>query len=285
VTLAQSIYKLRRMAQLLNPDTDFEWLCDIEKDLALVACPKARFAQIVTSEVLIEAGLTLVREAQLAIRRRPLWRALSMRDGLMVAMLAHHPIRLKNFAALALESSFVRIRNDWWIVLSRRDTKAGRPDERVCDESLRQAIALYLTWARPRLRRACDDIVLGEGALGGRITADQPYVGPLWIGQYGEALDYGCVERRIMETTRATIGVSISPHDFRRNAATTAAFRAGSDPNLANGILQHNGSRTREEHYNRASNLTAAVEFGRMISALRRVPLHNRQGGTRHRDE
>ena len=38
-----------------------------------------------------------------------------MRDGVMVAMLAHHPIRLKNFAALELGKSFVRIRDDWWI--------------------------------------------------------------------------------------------------------------------------------------------------------------------------
>jgi hypothetical protein len=74
-----------------------------------------------------------------------------MRDGLMVAMLAHHPIRLKNYAALELGKSFVRLRDEWWIVLGRRDTKGGRPDERICDETLRQAIALYLTWARPTL--------------------------------------------------------------------------------------------------------------------------------------
>jgi len=64
VTVAQSIYKLRRMAELLSPQTDFQWLSELERDLALVANPKERFAQIVTSEVLVEAGLTLVREAQ-----------------------------------------------------------------------------------------------------------------------------------------------------------------------------------------------------------------------------
>jgi hypothetical protein len=72
VTLAQSVYKLLRMAELLSPTTDFEWLSDLAKDLALVACPQERFDQIVTSEALIEAGLTLVREARLATRRRPL---------------------------------------------------------------------------------------------------------------------------------------------------------------------------------------------------------------------
>ena len=185
VTLAQSIYKLRRMAGLLSPETNFEWLREREKDLALVACPQERFDRIVTSETLIEAGLTLVREAQLATRRRPLWRALSIRDGVMVAMLGHHPIRLKNFAALELGRSLVRVRDDWWIVLGRRDTKAGRPDERICDETLRHAIALYLTWARLHLLRARDDLLVGDDPQSAVNGAGSPptYLGPLWIGQ------------------------------------------------------------------------------------------------------
>ena len=40
VTVAQSIYKLRRMAELLSPQTDFQWLSDLERDLALVANPR-----------------------------------------------------------------------------------------------------------------------------------------------------------------------------------------------------------------------------------------------------
>ena len=130
-----------------------------------------------------------------------------------------------------------------------------------------------LTWARPRLLRVPDDRVVGdvyEKASHDEAEAKSSYGGPLWIGQYGEALDYDSVERRIIETTHATLRAPISPHDFRRNAATTAAFRAGSEPHLGNGLLQHTGSRTREEHYNRASNLTAAVEFGRMVSHLRK---------------
>ena len=95
------------------------------------------------------------------------------------------------------------------------------------------------------------------------------YSGALWIGQCGKPLGYAGTKARIVEATRATIGVPISPHDFRRNGATTAAFRAGSDPHLGSGLLQHSDPRTREEHYNRASNLTAAVEFAELVSELR----------------
>ena len=34
VTAWNCIYKLRRAAQLLSPKTDFDWLAEIEKDLA-----------------------------------------------------------------------------------------------------------------------------------------------------------------------------------------------------------------------------------------------------------
>ena len=46
VTQAQSTYKLRRMAEILAPERDFSWLREIEKDLALVACPRDRFDRI-----------------------------------------------------------------------------------------------------------------------------------------------------------------------------------------------------------------------------------------------
>src|SRR5215213_803966 len=115
VTQAQSVYKLRRMAEILAPDCDLLWLREIEKDLALVAHPQDRFDRIVTTEMLVEAGLTLVREAELAQHRRRLWRATQLRNGLMVALLALCPIRAKNFASLHLAKSFVREGEGWCI--------------------------------------------------------------------------------------------------------------------------------------------------------------------------
>ena len=56
VTLAQSVYKLRRMAEILAPHAAFGWLTEIEQDLAFVAQPQARFDRTVTTEVLVEAG-------------------------------------------------------------------------------------------------------------------------------------------------------------------------------------------------------------------------------------
>ena len=142
VTLAQSIYKLRRMAGIVSASLAFDWLIVLEQDLALVAQPQDRFDRTFTTEVLVEAGLTLVREAEHARHRRMVWRAAQIRNGLMLALMALHPIRLRNFADLQLGSSFARVGDCWWIVLGRRETKASRPDDRQVEPVLTQAVAL-----------------------------------------------------------------------------------------------------------------------------------------------
>ncbi len=275
VTLAQSVYKLRRMAEILAPDADWAWLAEIEQDLAFVAEPQARFERTVTTEVLVEAGLTLVREAEHATHRRAVWRAAQVRNGLMVALMGLHPVRLKNFTALELGRSLVRIADDWWIVLGAAETKAGRPDERQLDPALTQALALYLTWARPILLRIKDVVIgseLGEPRRAGVARAEDLLSGPLWVGEMGEALQYNTVGRILTETTRQTVGVAVAPHDFRRCGATTAALRAGAHPHLASALLQHRDRRVTDQHYNRASSLSAARAFGRMVETLRTEP-------------
>src|SRR5262249_34749180 len=117
VTVQGSIYKLRRMAQLLAPQCDHGWLVEIENDLALIMQPKSKAHCVVSANVTAEAGMTLMAEAEAATHRSPLARARQFRDGLMVALLAFHSIRLKNFAALEIGRTFVKIRGEWWIVL------------------------------------------------------------------------------------------------------------------------------------------------------------------------
>ena len=60
VTVQGSIYKLRRACELIDPARDLSWLADIEKDLALVMRPRSKSDRWVLTEVLVEAGLTLI---------------------------------------------------------------------------------------------------------------------------------------------------------------------------------------------------------------------------------
>jgi hypothetical protein len=91
VTVSRTIYKVRRAAACVAPDRDFAWLAEIGKDLALLERPKNDFDRIVLTERLVEAGLTLIREADADTHGPPLRRALLVRNGLMVALLALAP--------------------------------------------------------------------------------------------------------------------------------------------------------------------------------------------------
>jgi integrase len=248
VTVHGSICRLRRVAKFIAPDRDFTWLLEIAKDLALVARPRSKFDRLVLSEVLVEAGLTLMHEAEHVPKMTNLRRAAQYRNGLMVAMLAVCPIRRKNFAALEIGRSFVEINGTWWVALSASETKERRADERPFPAFLTPVINRYLEIHRPALARSgTAPSALWLSALDGTlITAKQ-------------------LARAIRTTTLSTVGVAVSPHLFRTSAASTAASRAGENPHLASALLHHAHPSVTNDHYNRATSMSAAEHFGRII--------------------
>ena len=251
VTTYGSIYKLRRMAQLLAPGRDFTWLTEIEKDLAFVMQPRSKFDRLVWTEVLVEAGMTLLMEADAAVHRTSRARALQYRDGLMVALLALCPVRLKNFAGLELRRTFMQVEASWWIVLPASETKEGRADERQVPEFLTPWIDRYLGIHRPVLART---------------GVSNPF---LWLSSTdGRTLTYSSVQRAIGAATLATVGIEVSPHLFRTSAASTAAIHGGSTPGLASALLHHTNPAVTDRYYNRAGSLTACQTYAALVKTF-----------------
>jgi integrase len=231
VTAWNCIYKLRRAAQLLSPKTDFEWLVEIEKDLALVMEPRSKLDRLVLTEQLVEAGLTLITEAKHDTGAKYV-RARGIRNGLMIALLALCPIRRKNFAGLEIGNTFRLVQGRWWITLSGRDTKMGLPEERPVLEWMNPYVDLYLNEARPVF-----------------LKPSMAPIDALWISSNtGRRMNAGDVGVLITQTTEQTIGVGISPHLFRIADATTAAEARGNMPHLASALLGHKHARVTEEH-------------------------------------
>jgi hypothetical protein len=108
VTVHGSICRLRRAAQYMVPGRDLTWLLEIAKDLALVMRPRSKWDRVVLTEVLVEAGLTLIHEAEISRNLTKLAKAFQVRNGLMVSLLALCPIRRKNFTALEIGRSLVK---------------------------------------------------------------------------------------------------------------------------------------------------------------------------------
>jgi integrase len=246
VTIYGSIQKLRRFVQLIAPGTDLGWLIEIERQLHSERRPRPKWDRVVTTDVLVDAGRTLMAEAEIA-KRPKLSRTRMFRNGLMVALLAYCPIRLKNFAALELGRSFVNVDGTWWIVLTAAETKEKRADERPVPDELTNSIERYLEIYRPIL-------------AGGKAETNA-----LWFAINGKPMSYASMGELIAETTRMTIGVAISPHLFRTAGVTTLATRAGDKPHAGSALLHH-GPHGPQENYNRASSITA----GRSLAAINR---------------
>jgi integrase len=272
VTVSRTIYKMRRAAECIAPGRDFAWLAEIGKDLALLERPKEDFGRDVSPERLVEAGLTLMREAEADTTGSWLRRALLVRNGLMVALLAPCPIRLRNFATLEIGRSFLRLDNGWWIVLD--DTKSGRPDHRPVPHFLRGFIESYLSVYRPVLLyhstcRSDEGLAAMFSALWTTSLLTES-TSALWVGQLGRPLTYNAVARLITDTTLMTLCVPVNPHRFRKTAATSAALHAPQSPHLGSALLQHADPRETEENYNRASSLSVAEDFAALITDLRK---------------
>jgi integrase len=69
-------------------------------------------------------------------------------------------------------------------------------------------------------------------------------------------MSYSGVALTIKATTFSTVGIDVSPHLFRTSVASTAATHSA-NPHLGAALLHHTDAQVTQEHYNRASSLTA----------------------------
>jgi integrase len=243
VTLYSNIYKLRRTAELLAPNKDLAWLKDIEQELEWDMRPASKFDRIVDADRIVQAGLTLMRDAEANPKLSSFKRRLQYRNGLMIAFLAFLPLRLKNFVSLKIGTTLTRVGEQWHVIIPASESKSGRAEQRRVPDLLQPFLTRYI--ASHRLTALLDDK-------------------SLWRSSADEALTYNACGRIITDTTRKTLGVAISPHLFRACAASMAYLYAGDQPYLAAGILQHTDPRVTEAHYNRARG----ASFGRAFSLL-----------------
>ena len=197
-TVHNCIYKLRRASELIAPHRDFRWLAEIQKEISFTIQPKSKYDRLVLADKLLEAGLTLIIEAENSIPTA-FRRALGVRNGLMIAILALCPIRRKNFVALDLGSSFRQIGDAWWIILPGRTTKTRTPMERRVPAMLKPAIDKYVQQYRPVL-----------------VRSTKP-TNALWISGIAKRdINPGSLSRLISKITTETVGVPVSPHLFSR---------------------------------------------------------------------
>jgi integrase len=110
------------------------------------------------------------------------------------------------------------------------------------------------------------------------LLGSAPITNALWISSTRKrqltTKNLGLLISRI---TLETIGVDLSPHLFRTAAASTAAVYGGNIPHLASALLSHTDPRVTEEHYNRATSMSAAQAYATLIKEYRKDPASSKE--------
>ena len=247
VSRASYISKIRRVATIFAPERDFTWLAEIESDLRYLARPRPKYGRIISSERLFRLGIEVMRRGEESTNLTELARARLVRDGLMIALLALCPIRLRNLADLRLGQHLRKIGETWWIILTASETKSNRPDERPVPEVLTTFIDRWVDHWRRFFRGAADAV---------------------WPSIKGGRLAYTYVGNIITKTTFRELGVAVNPHLFRDCAVYTVASTAGDQMGIACGLLQHSDPRVTEKHYNRGAISAASRRYQAIIRAM-----------------
>jgi site-specific recombinase XerD len=251
VTTVTYLHRLRDTLRFICPEEDWTWLLTIIKRFSAQARPKPKKHNMVTSEALYALGIKLMDGAvRNCTTETSKAQAYAYRDGLMIALLASIPLRLRTLAALRIGTNLERSGNLWALDIPAEDNKTKRPLEYSISVELSGCIDLYLNQIRCRIRGA--DI--------------HDY---LWASEQGRAMADDSIYSTITRRTHEAFGFSVNPHCFRRAAATFWSLRDPANVRGVKDLLGHASFDTTEKHYIMAQSRVAGRALARIIQAKR----------------
>jgi integrase len=248
VTLAQSLYKISRVAGCLDPGRDWRWLRRLCRRLDLRAKPRDRRNDVVEIKELFRLGRNLMDQADKAHTSTSFSRALLYRDGLIIALLSPDPLRSANITALEIGRTLVKDGTTWSIDVPAEDTKNGRPHLAVLPDWAARCIDRYIDHYRPLFRNA-------------------ESTSRLWLSRNGRPLDDSSLYTLVRKRTREAFGKPINPHLIRLCLATSTALHHGANMGLAMTVLGHQSSNVTTRHYNQAKMIDAVRAYQKVLLA------------------
>jgi len=255
-TIVNYLHKLRDTLRFICPDEDWSWLLTIIKRIAAQARPKPEKHHMITSEVLYALGIKMMDHASTdcnAAKKISKAHAFAYRDGLIIALLALIPLRLRTLGALRIGKHLVQSADLWALDIPAEDIKTKRPLEYPISAELSGRIDLYLNQFRCRIPNA----------------GMHDY---LWASDQGRPMAEGTIYSTITRRTRDALGFAVNPHRFRRAAATFWSSRDPANVRGAKDLLGHASFATTEKHYIMAQSRLAGRALASAIGNLRKRP-------------
>ncbi len=251
-TVAGRLQELADALRVMAPDIDWIWLQRAAGRLHEAARPVTDLNdRIRSAEEVAQLGFDLMHHAEHDRFRTSYDRAVMYRDGLVLAGLIHRPLRIGNFASIAIGRHLKRRGDHWWLTFPAAEVKTRRELECPWPEEVEEQLEQYMEVHRS---------VLLDG---GKTDA-------LWVALRGAGMTRTVLAHRITKRTGDEFGTAINPHTFRHIATTTIATE---DPEGVTGVaavLGHADLRTSEKHYNRAKMVDAARTYQATLKDLRK---------------
>jgi integrase len=246
-------------ATAFSPSTDWGWLTLRASRLKHRAKPSRDKQPAMRSVTeLYDLGICLMEDAKTRTGQ-PIRTALAYERGLMIALLAARPLRIRNFQALELGTS-LRPSGDGYVIVFGADEmkmeKGGDLNEPF-PESLLPYFELFLKTYRPvLLRLGCPEQA-------------RPSTNRLWIDRYGAAMDEPAMRLNIKMATEKAFGTAVWPHLFRDCLITSLAIEQPELMRIGSVVLGHSSFETAQKHYNQAKMLEAGRRYTRSMMEIR----------------
>lgn len=248
VTVAQSIYKVSRVANFLAPQRDWRWLRRLVRRLDLRAKPRDKRNEVLSIKELFQLGLQLMDQAEKSTNATNSFRAVLFRDGLIIALLAADPLRLANTTAQEIGRTIIKDGTTWSIQIPAEETKAGRLHLAVLPDWCTRCIDRYVQHYRTFLAN------------------DEP-TNRLWLSDVGRPLTSDGLYRLVCKRTFDAFGKRVNPHLFRACLATSTAVDHGAHMGLAMTVLDHTSIEVTERYYNQAKMIDAVRTYQELLLA------------------
>lgn len=253
-TILCRLQELGDAARVLAPDGDYAFINRLASHVRGRHRPARDKHNRVMADQVVTLALDLMAAAAGENRGA---NARQYRDGLMLLLLTHLPLRRKNFTGLTIGESLIYRQGQWFVHLTPAQTKTHAYYEAALSAAIVPWLETYLEIHRP---------VLLAGT--GRWKADAGK--RLWISGHGSPMTEIALYDRITRLTRQAFGEGLSPHRFRDMAASTIASHAPELIHSAAPLLGHATLRTTERYYRQARAQEGQKRYLEAVEQIRR---------------
>ncbi len=272
VTAASYLGILCMVVVAVFPDRDWNWLRAVQRRLRHRARPvRDKQARIVPAGQLLQLGLDLIERAGAVLDRSGMpgmqlqqlaAAARDHRDGLIIALLASRPLRVRNLLGIEIGRQLRQNQGRATLHFDTAETKGNQSLDVTWPQILLPPLERYLAEVRP--------LLVAASAPGNVGHLPRPPSVRLWVGQGGSPLTPGGLQKALARHTGPRFGHPVNAHLFRACAASTLANAAPEAARHAAALLGHRGMRTTERSYIAPDSRIALGRHHDLIRSMRK---------------